>query len=201
MGRKSYLSSEQWAEIGKRLLEGEGPSAISRDLASKGITLTESSIRSHFDRKGQKTSTIQDVASKLFEADQELRKLPIEAQAKAATLAARLRTISENLASAAENSSATALRLTALANEEIQKVDDAQPEQTSQNLKNSALLTKLANEAAHIPLNLLAANRETVKRFNDEPPPADDEITPERMTAGARRIAFMLARVAHQEKT
>lgn len=201
MPRKSVLSDLQWAEVGKRLLEGEGPTQIAADLTAKGFPIKESSIREHFERRGQKTSSIQDVAARLFEAETELRALPTQAQVQAITLARRLRNISDSLAAAAEHSAATTLRLTALANEQIQLVDDAQPAKSAENLKASALLTKAANEAAHIPLNLLAANRDTVKRITDEPPPTDEEITPERMTEGARRLAFVLHRAAAMENT
>jgi leucyl aminopeptidase len=207
MGRKSSLTDEQWAEIGKRLLEGEGPSEIARELTAGGLKVTESTIRSHFERKGQKTKTIQQVASQLFDADQAqraaqqcLQSLPPAAQMTALTLSQRMRNISEDLANAAENSAKTALRFTALANEQAHKVDDAEPTKATESLKNSVLLTKAANEAAHIPLNLLAANRETVKRINEEPPPAAEEITPERLQQGARRIAFTLHRAAALEK-
>lgn len=200
MARKSNLTDEQWAQIGKRLLEGEGASVIADDLTAQGLRITESTIRSHFERKGQKPASIRQVAEQVFQADTALRALPTEAQVKAMTLVQRMRTISESLALAAENSAKTAVRLTALANQEVQKVDDAQPHKSIANLKNTVMLTKAANEAASIPLNLLSANRETVKRFNDEPPPLDEELTPDRLKEGARRLAFMLHRAAHQEK-
>lgn len=210
MGRKSKLSDEQWAEVGRRLLEGEGPSEIAQELTARGIPVTESTIRSHFERKGQKTKTIQQVASQVFDAEkatkaaeQSLKTLPPAAQYAALSLVARMRSISESLAAAADNGAKTALRLAALANEQAMKIDDAEPAKSVENLKASVLLTKAANEAAHIPLNLLAANRETVKRLNEEnEQPEDDELTPERMHEGARRLAFMLHRAAatqHQE--
>jgi hypothetical protein len=116
------------------------------------------------------------------------------------TLVQRMRNISESLALAAENSAKTAVRFTALANSEALKVDDAEPGKADSvaSLKNSVLLTKAANEAAHIPLNLLSANRETVKRINeaDESPADGEDLTPERLVEGGRRIAFVLHRAA-----
>lgn len=196
MGRKSKLSDEQWATVGKRLLEGESAYALAREFE-----VSEATIRSHFERKGQRSSTVQKVAGLLFEAETALKQLPEDAQVSAINLAGKLKSISESLACAAENSARTTLRLTALANTEVQKVDDAQPLMNGENLKNAVLLTKAANEAAHIPLNLLSANREAVKRIADEPPPPDPDqaLTPERMTEGARRLAFVLHRAAALE--
>lgn len=195
MGRKSHLSQEQWATLGKRLLEGE-----SLDALAKEYGIARQTISSHFSRKGQSITTVQQVAGKMYEAECALRALPTEAQVEVLTLVKRLRNISESLALAAENSAKTAVRFSALANSEAQKVDDAEPGKAASVdcLKNSVLLTKAANEAAHIPLNLLSANRETVKRMNEEGenPGESEDLTPERLVAGARRIAFTLHRAA-----
>lgn len=205
MGRKSKITPEQWADIGKRLLEGETPSDLGREFG-----VGESTIRSHFERKGQKTQTIQAVAGKLFEAEHaqkdaeaSLKSLPMEGQVAALTLFKRLKNISDNLACAAENSSATAVRFTALANTEAQKVDDALPmgKKSADSIKASMVLTKAANEAAHIPLNLLSANRERVKELVNEPPASDETLSPDRLKDGARRIAFMLHKAAAMENT
>lgn len=194
MGRKSNLTTEQWAGIGKRLLEGETASALAREFG-----ISEATIRSHFERKGQKTQTIQAVAGKLYEAEIALKTLPMEGQVAAMTLVKRLRNISESLAHAADNSAATAVRFSALANSEAQKVDDANPIGSEKSIKASMVLTKAANEAAHIPLNLLAANREKVKQLGDEVSQGDEVLTPKRLQEGARRIAFMLHKAASAE--
>jgi hypothetical protein len=36
------------------------------------------------------------------------------------------------------------------------------------NLRNVGVLTKLANESAHVALNLLAANKDRVKQLDDD---------------------------------
>lgn len=193
MGRKSLLTPDQWALIGKRLLEGESYRALAREFG-----VGEASIRSHFNRKGERRTTVQQVAQKIVEADVALQALPADAQVSAINLANKLRSISESLAMAADNSAKTTLRLSALANHAVQKIDDADPLKSAEAIKSTVLLTKAANEAAHVPLNLLSANKEAVKRINEEPPPPpDDELTPERMREGARRIAFVLQRATH----
>lgn len=159
MGRKSKLTDAQWAEIESRLLNGE-----SRTSLGKEFGVAESSIRQKF--KGQ-VETIKAVAGKVADAAIALRALPISAQITANSLARKLVDISENLASAALHGSATAHRLNALANSEVGKVDDADPMASLENLRNVGVLTKLANESASIGINLLAANKETIKRMNE----------------------------------
>ncbi len=199
MTRRSKLSDEQWAEFGKRLLEGGAMRTLAKEYG-----VAEASAREHFKRRGQTTETVQKVAAKLFEAQVALRQLPTEAQVQAMTLAQRLHSISESLAIAADHSAKTAVRLSALANTEVQKVDDAEPlkGKSAGRVKNVLELTSAAKEAFSLPVALLNANRDAVRRLSDEPPPNPDGIlTPERMTEGARKLAFVLHRAAALENT
>ncbi|WP_291928608.1 hypothetical protein [Limnohabitans sp.] len=82
------------------------------------------------------------------------------------SLAEKLRAISVSLANAAELGAKTAHRLHALANAEVVKVDDADPLKSMDALKGVSVLTKLANDSSQIAVNLLNANRETVKEAN-----------------------------------
>lgn len=157
MGRKSKLTAAQWAEVDRRLLEGEAARAIARDLGvSEGI------IRA---RKNTHTEPVKNVANQIVSSHVALRSLPIAAQISAQTLAHKLISISDNLASAAMHGAATAHRLSALANAEVAKVDDAQP-LNMEAMKGVAALTKLANDSSSIALNLLAANKDAVARIN-----------------------------------
>lgn len=97
-----------------------------------------------------------------------IAELPYAKQVIVHDLSRRLANISNSLASAAELGAATAHRLSALANSEVAKVDDAEPLASVENLKGVAALTKLANESATIALNLLNANKETVQRINTD---------------------------------
>lgn len=205
MSRRPTLTEEQWAQVGKRLLEGESIAELAREFK-----VGESTIRSHFARKGQKTTTIKDVASKLFDAEQAtsaaqqaLKTLPQDAQYVALSLASKMRSISESLASAAEIHAKTSMRLASLANSESAKIDDASPLKSAESIKSVVLLTKASNESAHIPLNLLSANKEQTKRQLEEERAltgnGEEVLTPERRAEGLRRIAFMLQRAASQE--
>lgn len=73
---------------------------------------------------------------------------------------------------------ATAHRLSAIANSQVAKVDDADPSKSMDMLRDVAVLTKMANEASTIGLNLLSANKEIVKnadlQLEDDPMGAVD---------------------------
>jgi hypothetical protein len=166
MARPSKLSPEQWAEVERRAAEGESTRALAREFG-----VDEAAIRR---RVSPQTPRIKEVAAKVVEAREALATLPPAQQYVALNLADKLRSISVSLAAAAELGSKTAHRLQALANSEVSKVDDAHPLESLDNLKSVGVLTKLANDSSHIALNLLAANKETVKEAN-APKPDDPE--------------------------
>lgn len=170
MGRPSKLSPEQWAEVDRRRIEGESRRALAREFG-----ISETSMREREEKIGQ-TPTVQKVAHMLVEADAALKSLPISAQVSAQNLAGKLKSISDSLASAADLGAKTAHRLQALANTEVNKVDDADPlaKSSVDALKGVSALTRLANDSASIALNLLAANRDAVKRLNGEAGEGDE---------------------------
>lgn len=160
MGRKSKLTPEQWAEVERRLLEGESRRAVGRDFG-----VSDSAIKEHFDGK---VKTLREVAEKIVAAETALEALPPLARISANNLASKLRSISDSLASAGELGAKTAHRLNSLANSEVGKVDDAKPMDSLDNLRNVGVLTKLANESASIALNLLAANKDRIAKLDEE---------------------------------
>lgn len=162
MGRPSKLTEKQWAEIERRMLEGEAVRRLAREFG-----VSEAAIRA---RKSAQVEEIKTVANQIVATEKAMAALPISAQITAQNLAAKLRSISANLASAAQYGAQTAHRLSALANSEVSKVDDAEPLKSVESLKGVAALTKLANDSASIALNLLAANKESVQKINEESP-------------------------------
>jgi len=162
MGRPSNLSEAKWEELGRRLINGEKAADLAREYK-----VSRSAISKRFSKQ---TETVKDVAQQIVSAEEALARLPVSQQLNAINLAQQLRSISQHLASAASYGAATAHRLTALANSEVQKIDDAQPLKSIENLKGVAALSKLANESASIGLNLLAANKERVKQMSEESP-------------------------------
>jgi transposase-like protein len=169
MARPSKLSIEQWSEIERRLAAGEKASDLAREFGVNPSQITR--------RVTQQSQKVREVAQQVAKAQTALAELPPAQQYNALSLAAKLRSISDSLASAAELGAKTAHRLQALANTEVGKVDDVNPLQSVENLKGVSALTKLANDSASIALNLLAANKDTVKQINT-PEPEPESLTP-----------------------
>lgn len=178
MGRPSKLSDEKWDEIKRRVLEGEKPADLAREFkVSKSAVST---------RVSKRVETVKAVAHQIVATEKALGELSVSEQILTTTLAGRLRTISDNLAQAAEYGSATALRLHALANAEVQKVDDTQVLSAAslEAMKGVMLLSKVANEAAESAHNLLSANKER-GRVPAKAPGQDDPLIAHELTDDA----------------
>lgn len=176
MGRKSLLTPDQWVEIERRhLIEGESINSLAAEFG-----VNESSIRRKIKpnkaelRNGEKP--LQALAQEKVEADATVRRiaeqiaeLPIARQQIVTGLAQKLTNISEHLASAAEYGAATAHRLAGIAHGKAAEIDDAKPlnEESIGALKGIAALTRLANDASEIGVNLLRANKEEIERINN----------------------------------
>lgn len=174
MGRKSRLTPQQWDEVARRhFVEGDSVSAIAR-----AFEIDEAAIRR---KLSPKKSEIRTLAEQKVLADARSREItrvvaemPAAMQVQFESITRSLTNISGHLAKAAEYGAATAHRLSALANAEVAKVDDAQPlnAESLEAMKGVAALTKLANDSSSIALNLLAANKDAVTRINA--PPTDN---------------------------
>lgn len=158
MGRSSKLTEMQWAEVERRVLEGESYRSLAKEFG-----VSEAAIRQ---RVSSRAKEIKSVAEQIVNTEQRLAALPISSQLTTVNLAAKLRAISENMAGAAHYGAMTAHRLNGLAHAQLDKIDDADPMQSQEALQTISGLTKMANQASEIPLNLLAANKEQVIRLN-----------------------------------
>ena len=172
MARPSKLTPAQWSEVERRLLAGESARALGREF-----DVSEAAIRKRFGAHqslSAQSAQVRTVAEKLAEANTALAALPVAQRGVAVDLSEKLRNVSSSLASAAELGAKTAHRLAALANSEVQKIDDAkvlQPESLDA-MRGVSALTKLSNEAAATGLNLLAANKKRGDESGDDTAPA-----------------------------
>lgn len=173
MGRKSSLTAEQWIEVERRhLVDGVSINALAAEYG-----VNESSIRRRL-KPGSAAATgrkspLQALAEEKVRVDAESKRvtdqiaqLPYANQMIVSDLARKLTNISEHIGSAAEISAASAHRLSMLANQQLQLVDDVNPLTTTVQMQTFALLQKLANGASEIPMNLLRANKETIESMN-----------------------------------
>lgn len=180
MGRKSKLSTAQWMEIERRMIEGEAVRALAREY-----DVSETAIRA---RKSSQVTEIKVVADQIVTAQKALRQLPITSQHAAQTLAQKLIALSDNLLGAATHGAATAHRLNAIANGMVQQVDDAAPLASMEAIKAVAVLTKVANDAASVGLNLLNANK---GQMPVEPAPAPEMLPGNVMDAAVEYAKYM----------
>ena len=158
MARKSKLTDAQWNDIQRRLLEGEKIRPLAREFK-----IAESSVR---EKLSAQTAQIKTVANQIVSAERALSELPINAQITVQNLAAKLRAISDNLASAAHYSAMNAHKLSSMANAQLENIPE-KVDGSWEDLKGVSILTGMANEASKIPLNLLNANKEQVQKLED----------------------------------
>lgn len=153
MGRPSKLTPDQWREVESRLNAGESAAVLSREFdVSQGL------ISQRFSKISKE---VKKTAEAIAQSQNMLSVLPVAQQYQAISLAEKLRNISNSLAHAAENGAATAHRLSAIANLQVQKIDEEDPMNSQEQLQAISALTKIANDAASLGLGLVNANKGT----------------------------------------
>lgn len=163
MARPSKLTEKQWAQVEVRLLAGEKAAALAKEYGVDRAAITR--------KFSQQVTNVKAVANQIVAADVALKNLPVAQQIQAVTLADELKAISTHLAGAAKFGASTAHRLSGIANGKVQEIDDAAPldEESLNTLKGIAVLTRMANDASQIGVNLLSANKDQVKLVNQPP--------------------------------
>jgi hypothetical protein len=175
MARPSKLTEKQWAEVEKRLLDGEIPASLAKEYGIDRAAITR--------KFSQQLRNIKSVANQIVETDAALKALPVAQQVQAISLADELKAISIHLASSAKHGSMASSKLNSMMHAEVQRFQDGAEEsilkgesplttESIENLKGIGYLSRLANSASEIGLNLLKANKETVDGLNklDEKP-------------------------------
>lgn len=185
MGRAQALSPQQQQEVSARLAAGESIRALAAEYGVAKATIGKFSGQS---------GRVREVAEKLAQAHKELATLPIRHQHQAVSLAEKLREASQNIAAAACHGAATAHRLSAIANAQAQKIDDVNPFEDVDALKNIHGLTRMANDASSIALGLLSANKDAAAAAQKEPPAAPS-FDPKQLSTGALQ-ELLEARIA-----
>ena len=163
MARPSKLSPGQWAEVEGRLAAGESRRALAREFG-----VSEGAIRQRVPT--QTTQQVRTVAQQVADAQTALAALPVAQQYTALSLAEQMRQIGRSMASAASLSAATAHRMHELANQEAQKIDDADPLANRDALMGVQALTKMGNDAAVLPMQVISIASKGAAR-----PPMDDD--------------------------
>lgn len=160
MGRPKALTEKQQQQVIIRSMAGESNRSIARDLG-----VTEPIVRRIVSSQAK---VIKSASNQIVAAEAEISRLPILSQNVARDYLADLRAISNNLARAALNGSASAAKLTEVAAKEIQKAT-ASDEIDIEGMKIATALQKSANDAAMLGVQLIQANKD---KNTDPPKPA-----------------------------
>lgn len=126
---------------------------------------------------------VREIAESIANVQTKLATLPVAQQYAAMSMAEKIRSIGNSLASAAELGAKTALRLHSLANSEVNKVDDVDPLGNVEVLKGVSALTKLANDSSALALGLMSGNK--AAPMVDDAPIATLDVT--KLSSAARR--------------
>lgn len=177
MARPSKLTEKQWNDVLKAHLDGEAIRSLSRKY-----NVAESAIRA---RISAQSKTIKKLANQIVETERDFQQLPINAQCAVISLADELKAISIHLASSAKHGAMASSKLNSMMHAEVQRFQDGAEQailagespltsESVENLKGIGALSRLANSASEIGLNLLKANKEAIDditKNSDKPEP------------------------------
>lgn len=158
-GRPPALSPAQQQEVQRRLAAGETVSALAAEFGVGRATIRQFSTVS---------ATVRKVAEKVAAAQAELEALPPAQQHQVLSLADRLRKVSDSLADAAVAGADTSRHLHALANAAARKINAETFKTAGEDLRAVAALTKMANEAAAVPIGLMSASKSGARLPGDD---------------------------------
>ena len=160
MARPSKLSDAQWEEVFRAALDGENITEIAKRYGVAKSTISE--------RISERAKAGKELANQIVDVNRRVTQLPIIEQRSVIDLARSLMTISENMANAAISGSYTAMRLSQIAANQIDKIDEESPidpdSQSELAIKAIAILSKTGNEASLISRELLQANKEKTQK-------------------------------------
>ena len=162
MGRPSKLSDSRWSELERRHLAGESIRSLAKEFKLSPGTISE--------RISERVPKQKEIAKSLACAELAFDALTISEQVSVRSLADTLKSISYHLGGAAKHGAMTAHRLSVIASAQVEMIDEAASlEKNTEALKSVMAMTRGANDAASIGLNLLAANKDASKAPNTTP--------------------------------
>jgi hypothetical protein len=197
-GRPSKIPPSVWEEIGRRLAAGESANSLSKEFK-----VSNAAISARFAKTGI-TENVKEVAADLAKAQSALLKLPAPQQYAALSIAENLRGATDNFAAGIKTASNNFRRLQALAESQMQQVDEIEPftaneGKSGETLKGVVILTKAANECAASGQILMNSGNKDMLRGALQPAPEDAEPSDNAMDEAAKRIAYILHHAANKE--
>ena len=153
MGRPSKLTDIQWAQIEKRLLNGESASSLALEFGVNRAAVSR--------RLSQHIATVKTVANQIVAADAAFHGLNVAQQIATTHQVDLLKSMSTHLAHAGNYGASISHRLKGVASELAERITDFDPLDADhvETLKGVAALVRTSNESAHIAIELLRANK------------------------------------------
>jgi hypothetical protein len=159
MGRKSKLKENQWHEILNRHLQGEKIRPLAREFQ-----ISEAAIRQQISTQSKQIKT---VAQQIVIVEENFQALSVTSQISALKLVDQIKAVTENLTGAGGNGALTAKLLSKIASHQVDKIDPGGTMEANGDVLQSILaLTKTANEASMIGLNLLKIHKPIIEEIN-----------------------------------
>lgn len=166
--KKKAISPSKWADVMRRyIVDGESASVLARELG-----VSETAVRK---RAGSKRFEVKDIANQIVSAEQQYERLDKGSKSLVDDMAAQLRAVNSGLMRAAVNGANSSARLSAYGVKQLDDIDklaaanpnfkimDAQEE-----LQAFGVVTKLGNDAAQLSVQLINANKESLKAQEDK---------------------------------
>jgi len=160
MGRPSKLTEAKWDELQRRLAAGELASDLAKEFGVHKAAISR--------RVAQPTEKIKAVVTQALAAESALKALPFSQRNIAIDLIDELRQLSMSTIKVASLGMKTAHRMASIANEESQKIEDADPLKSAVSLKTIEWLGDIVRTHASVGLNLLASNKEAFRADGEE---------------------------------
>jgi hypothetical protein len=196
MGRPSKLTKEQWLQAEHRhVVDGVTIDALSIEFGVSPTALRRK-LRPTPAERAKGIPTLRHLAARkaaaadaLAVVDNEIAELPETRQIIVNDLASRMKAISVHLSCAAETSAATAHKLTMLANAQANRIDPTKPinDKAREIVSSINAITKTANEAGAMGLNLIAAHRVGLPGAADTGPDSVADLTDEELAEEMRK--------------
>jgi hypothetical protein len=156
MARKSRLTENQWADIGRRHLAGEKLRPLAREFG-----IGESTAR---EKISAQTAQVKKVATQIVETQLALNELPIPAQISAQNYAHKLMAIVSNLGDAAIAGSSIAKRVSESTNRHIETLadDELLDEATQKTLMSAGMIASSHGKLGLEVLNMASKPNQSV---------------------------------------
>jgi hypothetical protein len=165
------LTKAQWKKLKSRLDSGEKAASLAREYG-----ITRQTISDRFGKTDNKAAII--VANQIVEAENSIReslqKLTPALQIEACNIASELMAVSNHMAGGARYNAMSFHRLARIANTQVQKLNDDEP--CPEALLTIGTLTRVGNETAKVPVDLLKVNQAAVDSERNKAIPDESKI-------------------------